>query len=182
MQINKPEDLKMISAVCRLRAWVKGALPFIAAHDRLTLKEAQISAVEFGYLVDEQITNNLITTSGLSQVVKQLTDDEATGITMCALGTTDTAVTIADVALNQEVARKAITTREDSGATADFSTFFTAAECTYYIEEIGLFAGASATTSAESGRMFNHWLQEYDNSLGTYDLTIDVTLTVARST
>lgn len=174
----KQEALELITERCVFRAWVKGAIPYLTGF--MDYDEARIAATELGYKVAEYETLNLITTSGLSQVVKQLTDDEATGITYCALGSSDTAVAITDTTLGTEVTRKAITTRTDSVATAEFSTFFTAAEATYAIEEIALFAGASATTSADSGRMWNHWLQSYDNSTGGFDLTIDVTITADR--
>ena len=162
-----------------VRAYTKGIIPYFEGFG-YTLPECQLIAKEWGHLVHEDTVNNLVVTSGLGLVCDALADI-TTGITHCALGTSTSTPAISDTTLTTEVARKAATTRTRSGAVLTTSTFFTAAESTFAIEEVGLFGSSDATTSADSGTMFTHYSQTYDNTAGSYDLTFDYVLTVART-
>ena len=79
--------------------------------------------------------------------------------------------------LGTEENRKAITSRTRLLNIDTYSTFFTAGESTYAIEEAGIF-GHDATGVADSGVLFSHWLVSFDNSGGVYDLTFDYVLTI----
>lgn len=126
------------------------------------------------------VKNNLIVTVGLQLVGDLLIDKSGydTGLTYQAIGTSATSPAVGDTTLTAEAARKAITTRTRSGADCTFTTFFTAAESTYAIEEAGVFGHSTATASADSGVLFSHWLVSFNNSGGTYDLTFDYVLTI----
>lgn len=175
----KQNNLIRIDGECTVRAYTKGIIPYFEGFG-YTLPECQIIAERWGYKVHEETVHNLIVTAGLGLAGDAL-GDIGTGITHCALGTDNTAVTIGDTTLTTEVARKVATTRTRVGAVLTVSTFFTAAESTYAIEEIGQFGTSDATTSSGTGTMFTHYLQTYDNSAGSYDLTIDYNLTFARA-
>jgi hypothetical protein len=56
-----------------------------------------------------------------------------------------------------------------------------AANCTYAIEEVGIF-GDAASATPDSGTLFSHALLEEDNSAGANDLTFDYELTVSDAT
>ena len=125
---------------------------------------------------------NLIVNSGKALVCDILMDKSGydTGLTYQAIGTTDTAVGVGDTTLTAEAARKAVTFKSRSANVVTFSTFFTAGEATYNIKEAGVFGHSTASVTPDSGVMFSHWLVEaFDNSAGTYDITIDYVLTVS---
>lgn len=127
---------------------------------------------------------NMIVTYGLYFVSNALIDASAvfdTGLTYCAIGTDNTAVAAGDTALGSEQARKSITSRTIAGVEATFSTFFTAAESTYAIEEAGLFGGSNAGAGSGTGLLFSHFLVSFDNSGGNYDVTLDYILTPSYS-
>jgi len=126
---------------------------------------------------------NMVVTSG-----KQLVGDlliartgYTVGVTYCVLGAGDTAPSLSDTQLTDEgggaAMRKVITSRSRTGEIVTFSTFFLASECTLDMKEVGLF-GYPADGTENSGTLLNHALVSYDNSSGTYDLTIDVTMEV----
>ena len=123
---------------------------------------------------------NLVTTAGKELVGDLLIDrtDYDTGMTYHAIGSDATAVAVSDTTLTVEEARKAITSRTRSGAVITFSTFFTAAECTYDIQEAGVFGHSTASATPDSGILCSHYLVDFDNSGGLYDLTFDLVWTV----
>ena len=122
---------------------------------------------------------NLIVNSGKALVCDILMDKSGydTGLTYQAIGTTDTAVDVGDTTLTAEAARKAVTFKSRLVNVVTFSTFFTAGESTYNITEAGVFGHSSASVTPDSGVMFSHWLVAFDNSAGTYDITIEYVLT-----
>lgn len=121
--------------------------------------------------------SNIIVTSGYTLMAHVLTGEE---VTYCAIGTDSTAPAVGNTTLGTEVKRLQITswTQNPSGgapAQVRASTFFPAAQCTYDIEEEGLF-GYDATSTTDSGTMLNHGSIAYDNSSGADDLTVEITL------
>ena len=140
--------------------------------------------IDLGEIIYQDEGHNIIVTDGLEFVVDMLIDASAvydTGLSYCAEGTDNTAVTAAATDLGTEAARKSITSRSRSGVEGTFSTFFTAAEADDNIKEAGLFGGTGATAAADSGVMFSHWLVAYDNSGATVDITFDYVLTPTYS-
>ena len=123
---------------------------------------------------------NLIVTIAKAFVGKMLIDTSGydTGLTYQAIGTGTTAVAVGDIKLTTETARKAITTKSLSTNEITLSTFLTAAESTYNIKEAGVFGHSTASASANTGVLFSHWLVSFDNSGGSYDITIDYILTI----
>lgn len=133
-------------------------------------------------LIAEKIIPNIIVNNGLYLLGDMIREASGydTGLTYMALGTGTATPLAADTQLTTEVARKAITGSSRSGAAVTISTFWTAAQSTYNIKEVGLFGHSTASATANSGMLFTHALLSYDNSAGLYDLTFDYVLTLAR--
>jgi hypothetical protein len=124
---------------------------------------------------------NLKATCGLGLVGDMLIDTSGydTGLTYQAIGTSATAVAITDTTLTAEAARKAITSRTRAVSVLTFTTFFTAGESTFDIQEAGVFGHSTASGTADSGILFSHYLVDFDNSGGLYDLTFDYSLSLS---
>ncbi len=121
---------------------------------------------------------NLIVSSGKSLVCDILIDDEPLGLTYHAIGTSDTVPAVGDVSLTAEVSRKTWASKSRLGNTASFGAFYLASESTFNVKECGVFGGSLATATPGSGALFSHYLQSYNNSGGTVDLTFEYELTV----
>jgi len=124
--------------------------------------------------------NNLIATVGKGLVGDLLIDTAGfdTGLTFCAIGSDNTAPNVADTTLTVEEFRKAVTSRSRTVNEITITTFFTAAESTYAIEEAGIFGHSTASVTPDSGIIFSHWLVSFDNTGGVYDITISYILQV----
>lgn len=132
-----------------------------------------------GRLVGRVAKHNLWVTLGKSFIANALaaTSGYSVGITYCALGISTSTPAVTDVLLGNEVARKAVTSRTVTDNVLVISTFFTGAESTYGIQEIGLFGHSDATATANTGKLFARASLAYDNSAAT-NLTISWTLSV----
>jgi len=153
----------------------KGMLQ-LEGHATLTVTDPKT-----GKVIKRITTHNLIVSVGKYYLGDMLIDKDAghdTGLTYTAIGTDNTAPVIADTTLGSEQNRKQITSRTRNAKEITLSTFFTAAESTYNIKEAGIFGHSTATGSADSGKLFAHWLVSYDNSGGNYDMTFDYVLTI----
>jgi len=162
----------------QLSVWRRGLIERFL-REGLTLWEAQLAAIAQGGLVYEHVAKNLVVTRGKALTAKFLINEDTAGLTYHALGTGVAAPAIGDIWLGAEQTRKAITLKSRSTAVITLSTFFTGAESTYNIKECGIFGGASATATTGTGFLFSRWLQAFDNSSGSYDLTYDYQLTVS---
>ena len=132
-----------------------------------------------GLIVARVESGNLVTTVGKNHLCNFLLGISGwnVGEQYQAIGTGTTAPAIGDVKLVTEFARIAITSMPSTGTNqATFSTFFTAAQSTVFIKEVGLF-GKSATGAADSGIILSRALLSYDNSAGLNDLTLSYVLT-----
>ncbi len=155
----------------------------------LTLTKAGTRKFENGKLIDpgeivaEVKANNIICNEGLQLLAGFVMDESATydtGITYCEIGAGYTTPAAGNVILTTFKQRNAVTSRSRNAYEVSISTFFTAAQSTYYIEEAGVWGGGDAVSTPASGLLFAHWLAEFDNSLGAYDVTITYILTIAR--
>lgn len=123
-------------------------------------------------------TGNLVVTAGKVLTARFLYSTPLlSGINYCAIGTGASAPAAADTSLAAEAARKYHTRRARVGTEVTLETFFTAAECSYNITEVGWFGG-DATGAADSGQMFSHFLQSESNAGGSKDLTFSYVVTV----
>ncbi len=126
-------------------------------------------------LAKELTGNNLIVTIGKVLLCRMLID-EATydvGFTHCAIGDDATpAPAVGDTILNNERNRLTITSKTRVNNELTLSTFFTAAQSTYAIEEAGIFGHTAGAI------LFSHWLVSFNNAGGLWDLTFDYVLTV----
>jgi len=155
----------------------------------LTVTKAGTRKFENGKLVDPGVivveikADNIICDEGLQLLAGFAMDESATydtGITYCEIGSGTTAPAAGNTTLTTFGHRNAVTSRSRSAYIVTISTFFTAAEATYYIEEAGVWGGGDAAAGQATGLLFAHWLAEFDNSLGAYDVTATYILTIAR--
>ena len=177
MELKHRVEVVQLKGSSFRQGWSPGVLEAHMA-DGLSLRAAQALALTEGHRLSADLVDNLVVTAGKALVADLIIDGDATGLTYHGIGTVDTSPAGSDTTLTAEVARKAWSTRTRSGADLNLSVFYTAAECTFNIAEAGVFGGATAGTAADSGRMFSHYLQPYDNSGGGVDLTFDYNLTV----
>ena len=138
-----------------------------------------------GRVVREATRRNVITDTGLALAVGRMIHYEPQRISYVAIGTGSTAAATADESLETEVARTEINTYSDSGAVATIGAFFTSAECTYLIREIGVFGGSAwsgqqPSATLDSGQLFSRTVVNLDNSAGNYDLSVEWSYTFAR--
>jgi hypothetical protein len=111
-------------------------------------------------------------------VAQLLIDTETTGLTFHAIGTDATAPSLADTTLGTEFARKAFSLRERAANILSLSVFYLAGEATANITEAGVFGGATASATPDSGTLFSHYLQTFNNSGGDFDLTFEYELEI----
>lgn len=142
------------------------------------LKVARALAVAQGALVEKRYAKNLIVNVGKAMIGDLLIGDETIGLGFIGIGTDNTTPAVGDTTLGTEVSRKAFALMERTGSVVSLSAFFPAADCTYHFYEVGIFGGTGASLTLDSGKLFSHYLQEYDNSGGTYDITFDYSLTI----
>lgn len=104
----------------------------------------------------------MLTDAGKNLVAQALRDGSDIKIRYVALGDSATVPTAADIKLGNELFRKPITQYIDNG-TGDAQTIcyiapFEATSADFTIQEIGVFAGTSATGKANSGVLIARWL------------------------
>lgn len=123
---------------------------------------------------------NLITTVGKNMVGDMLIDTSGwdTGFTYHGIGTGSTTPVVGNTTMNTEVKRKALSSKSRSVNVLTLSTFFPVADCTYDIQECGIFGHSTATSTIDTGVLFSHYLSDFDNSGGNYDLTFEYILTI----
>lgn len=126
----------------------------------------------------EQTVSNLIVTSGKAMIAEALRDGGDIELTYHAIGTSATVPALTDIALGTEAARKAWTTRVRTGTKVLYEVFYLASEATFNIAEAGVFGGPLAGAGAGTGTLFSHYLQPYDNSAGSFDITFEYELEV----
>ncbi len=156
-----------------LTATVKGTRKF----------DEQGRMIDPGVVVAEMETPNIVCNEGLQLFSGFIMDESAVydvGYTYCEIGTDNTAPTATDTTLGTFSHRNAITSRSRSNYVITFATFFTAAECTIALEEAGIWGGSNAAAGEATGLLGAHWLASFDNTGGSYDITITYVLTVAR--
>ena len=151
----------------------------ITLKGRSTLRAYPAGSDFKGRPIYEDTVNNLVVTTGKGLAADLLLDQETTGLTYHAIGTDNTAPALADTTLGAEENRKAWTVRSRLGAVLTFEVFYLASEAAYAIAECGVFGGATASATADSGIMFSHYLQTYDNSAGLVDITFEYVLEIS---
>lgn len=178
MGINMRSEVIQLSGRCVMQAWQAGLVVRLMQEYGVNLSEAKNMAARMRGLMHVSRVHNLVVTGGKQLVCDLLTGSESAGFAYFAIGSGTTTPALTDSALTSEVARKAYTSLTRAGTAVDLAVFFTAAECSYDIHEAGIFGGSAASIAAGSGRIFSHFLQNYDNSSGEVDLTFDYSVTI----
>jgi hypothetical protein len=120
---------------------------------------------------------NVFCTAGKNSIADRLKGSDNVGlITYGALGTGATAPAAADIKLQTEIARKAVSVRSVAANVATFQTYFTTGEGNGSLKEAGLF-GDLATDAADSGTLFCHTAINRTKS-ATDTLTLTWTVTI----
>jgi hypothetical protein len=171
------ENFIFEGGICRMEAWKPGILGFLRSRSP-SWQYTKTWAREMGACVHSQEVHNLVVTVGKQMVGDWAIDAEAIGLTYFAFGTNATVPVIGDSTLGTEVKRALFTSRVRSAQTIILDSFLTAANCTYFIKECGVFGGVSATATPGSGKLFCHYLLSYDNTAGLNDLTFEYQLTI----
>jgi hypothetical protein len=177
MTMKNSESIKL-TGYSRIRAWKPGVIERYLENGYSLNTAMLLAEKKHGALVFESEVKNLIVSAGLALVGDLLTGDETTGLTYHAIGTSSTTPVSADTVLGAEVARKTWTSKTRSGSTIYLSEFYLKSESAYNIKEAGVFGGAAASATPDSGTLFSHYLQTYDNSAGLRDLTFEYSLEV----
>lgn len=179
-----------ISGIGQLIATVKGTRKY---GEPTTTRDPETGKVIFkgrpliapGIIVHQQETHNIICNEGLILLagfsVGEVGDIDGIGITYCEIGTDNTAPTIGDIILGAFHHRNAITSGTRLLYVCTFSTFFAFGECTAAIEEAGVWGGVNAAAGEATGLLFAHWLSNFDNTGGLYDITFNYILTIDRA-
>ena len=129
-----------------------------------------------------QRVHNIVTNVGLAAVLLALTNEFA-GLNYVALGTSTTTPAKTNTQLGTELVRVLNSRAEVMSGTAPELTIeaqFRASDVTAHIREVALFGGASASSVANSGTMFNHAVLNIDNTNAATDLTITAKITVTE--
>jgi hypothetical protein len=120
----------------------------------------QIKVVKDGKVVSDEVVKNRIMDTVLSQLIGAMKASAPDlEIKYLALGDSSTAVTDTDTQLGNEVFRTAYTTRTD-GVTGELKHNFVVLdnEAVGTINEIGIFGGSTATSTANSGTLISRIL------------------------
>lgn len=134
-----------------------------------------------GYIIRENVYENLITTACLTMIAARLAGgSDDTDITYGAVGTDDTAPAISDTTLGTENTRKALASISSSGGVITAVTFFGASDANAVLKEFGLF-GNGATAAADSGTLVNHVAIDEEKT-SSETLTVESVLTLTGST
>lgn len=159
-----------------MRAWKPGVIaPLMDAG--MPFGEIMQLARWNGALLFEGKQHNLIVNSGLYLTVDHLIAVVTSGLTYHAIGTGTNTPAVTDTQLQTEVARAAYAIRSRGSNVGTFDAFFPVGVSTFNLKEAGVFGGA-ATGTANSGTLFSHYLQSYNNSVNLADLTFEYQLTV----
>ena len=171
-------DRLTLRGVHIVRHWKPGELPrLLERHDLQTA--TRIASIR-GWLLHIDTIPNLIVTTGLGLAGDMLIDVVTTGLTYHAIGTGTDAPAAGDTTLQTESVRNALSSRSRSGNTLTLSTFYLGSVANIHLREVGIFGGASASATPDSGTLFSRALYNYDNSVNEYDLTFDYDLTLAN--
>lgn len=123
--------------------------------DRWTRRQKQIDEIQ-NILTNDCLDREIKIFSGYSPDVQ---------IKYLGVGDDNTAVTAADTVLGNERTRVYFTSQTKTG-TGELTTDFYLSDsiANYEIEELGIFAGTAATSTADTGRMVSHVLWNYTKS------------------
>ena len=135
-----------------------------------------------GRVLGRTRAHNLITTAGKVLLARMLAEESGydTGITYLGIGTNATAPLITDTTLGTETARKAVATPVYRVSNRlQFKAYFPSADCNVFVKEVGLFGHSTASTTLDTGELFNHAALSKDNSGGSpVDLTFYVIIVI----
>lgn len=117
--------------------------------------------------------HNLVVTTGKVLVAQIMMEDSGydTGLTYCEVGTNATTPALTDTNVGTVTKRNPITAYRRTSNRVQFRTFFAAGDITAYLKAIGLYGHSTATSTNQTGELFNHAKIDFDNSSGAKDLT-----------
>jgi len=109
--------------------------------------KARILLLRDGRIIDSREIDNLVVNTGLSHIADQLSaSPNQSAMSHMAIGTGTTSPAAGDTSLENEVARVALESRTDSGASITYVAEFTAGAGTGAITEAGIFNASSGGT------------------------------------
>ena len=121
--------------------------------------------------------DNIIPFGGRYFTLDRLIDrpETAGGLKYIALGYGTLLPSTSDVKLQDEYVRKGIPEagKNRSAEEVSLTAFFPAYDCAYLINRVGVFGGAAATETKDSGTLFAHLKPTIDNSSGEWNLSME---------
>jgi len=132
-------------------------------------------------IVDKILINNIITEEALVELLKPLYGD-ATDIDIkyLAVGTGTASITGVETSLGSELDRYYKVDQTTSGLNLRTDFTIGSTESQFVIKELGIFAGATATASAETGLLVSRVLYTYDKTGDDIELQIARVDTINR--
>lgn len=126
--------------------------------------------------------HNMVVGVGRQAILGLMAGTQSVGVTYIALGTSSAAVSDNDTQLGAEACRSQMTERTVSGDNLIMSSFFNGGSpgVASAFEEAGVFGGASASPTANSGILYCHALVTFDNT-SAQNITATWTLTLASN-
>lgn len=173
MNILQTDQWKITGKV-KLTAFAPGEISWLLAQGHSLSRAIEI-ALRHGHMKGAIEIPNLVTTVGKQFIAKRITGQETVGLRYLAIGTGTNAPAITDTKLQTESKRKLLTECAQGDNFFYSSVFLLASECSIHITEGGLFGGAAASATADSGSLLCRFALDYDNSALGYDLTIQHT-------
>lgn len=172
MRIKHRDSAKTFGGIAVLRAWEPGVIPeFIGAG--YSLADAQELAIANNAWRDTYVAHNLWTTLGQYFLLDMLIATETLGLTYHAVGTGTNAPALGDTQLQTEYVRTAFSLRQRNTLEITVSAFYPAVTIAINIKELGIFGGASASGTPNSGKLYSRVALTYNNAASPADLTFD---------
>jgi hypothetical protein len=136
-----------------------------------------------GKILYEEEINNTIMNGALDEIYKSLYGDTPdVEIKYLALGTSSVSVATTQTQLVSEVFRTNYASRTTSSNQEVVTNYVVLdSEATVQIEEIGIFAGAAATTVTNSGTLVSRILWSYDKTSSNIELQFQRTDKIQRA-
>ena len=161
-----------------MEAWRPDALPELMAKHSISLREAMAMGRGARLVVARRKVHNLVVTTALPLLGDVLVGADSPCFAYLAWGTGSTTPVVGDTQLTAEAGRVAPAQTVRSSLTLIIDAYAPRSTCSVNIQECGIFGGATATATANTGRMFCHYLLAYDNTAGLNDLSFDYELTI----
>ncbi|MHC1739722.1 MAG: hypothetical protein AB9897_01280 [Anaerolineaceae bacterium] len=173
--IGVNERIGRVEGRVKICAFEAGLIPYLMVRHELTLNGAIAMAMGMNAAKYVHKMHNLTTNVGRQFIARRISGQETAGLKYLAIGTGTAAPSALDTQLGSESLRKVLTECYQGDNFIYSSIFLLASECSFYLKEGGLFGGAAAVATANSGTLLCRFAIDEDNTTAQDDLTIQHT-------